>query len=174
MRTIIILGMHRSATSMVARSLHTAKEVHMGDDLLLNLHDNPEGHYEDKKFLFLNREILQAAGGWWDNPPSRQNILKAGLRFEGRIKKTIQEAVSSARTRGCTSWGFKDPRTALTIDLYVPYLPNPQFIVCYRSPVDVAKSLQKRNGFPIQKGLELTTLYNNRINKFMKRWLKKG
>jgi hypothetical protein len=65
-------------------------------------------------------------------------------------------------------WGWKDPRTSLTIKLYMPYLDNPYFIVCYRKNIEIAKSLKKRNYFEINKGLDLTNIYTNRIEDFFK------
>ena len=56
-KTFVILGCHRSASSLVAKALHEAG-VHMGDELLSGLADNPEGHFEDMDFLKKNVEIL--------------------------------------------------------------------------------------------------------------------
>ena len=170
-KTIIVLGMHRSSTSMVARALHEKKEVCMGNNLLLGLPDNPKGHYEDKEFLHLNIDILNAAGGSWDNVPPHKKILEVAPKFENKIKKVIKKASIFAKKSGYQSWGFKDPRTVLTIDLYMPYLTNPQFIICYRKPKEIAKSLNKRNKMPIANGIKLTNTYNNRLNNFIKNWL---
>ena len=63
-KTFVILGCHRSASSLVAKALHEAG-VHMGDDLLSGLPDNPEGHFEDMDFLKKNVEIL--GGNIWDD-----------------------------------------------------------------------------------------------------------
>lgn len=170
-KTIVVLGMHRSATSMTARSLHKSEEVFMGEKLLLGLPDNPKGHYEDTKFLNLNIEILKSAGGSWNNPPSREKILEQKNKFDDKIKNLVEQSVKNAKNKGLSSWGFKDPRTVLTIELYLPHLPNPQFITCYRKPLEIAKSLKKRNGIPIEKGISLTNIYNDRLNDFIKEWL---
>lgn len=165
--------MHRSSTSMVARSIHKQGEVHMGDKLLLGLPDNPKGHYENKKFLHLNIDILKAAGGSWDNPPSKKEILKVAPLFKDRIKRLISESEEEANAAGYISWGFKDPRACLTIDLYMPYLNNPQFIICYRDPMEIARSLNKRDKMSITDGVNLVKIYNNRIFDFIKNNLKK-
>jgi hypothetical protein len=173
MKTIVVLGMHRSATSMTARALHKSNEVFMGEKLLLGLSDNPKGHYEDTKFLNLNIEILRSAGGSWNNPPTREKILEQRGKFDGRIKSLVEESVNNAKRNGSISWGFKDPRTVLTIDLYLPHLPNPQFITCYRDPMEIAKSLNKRDRIPIKKGIKLSKIYNERLTEFISEWMEK-
>jgi len=165
MKTIVVLGMHRAATSLVARSLNS--EVHMGDKLLLGLKDNPKGHYENVDIIRLNDKILHQSGGSWHNPPPREKILEVGARYEENIKSIISKEIDSAKTKNMESWGFKDPRTCLTIDVWLNYLPNPQFIVCYRNSMDIAISLQKRNNFTLEKGIALTTEYNKRISEFL-------
>jgi len=165
--------MHRSATSLTARCLHENGEVHMGEDLLVGLSDNPKGHYENKRFLHLNIEILKAAGGDWDRPPSRSAIMQQKDRFNSKIRSLVKQEMEIAKKEGHISWGFKDPRTVLTIDLYMPHLENPQFICCYRDPMDVAKSMLTRNKMPIEKGLKLARTYNSRIHEFMNEWLNK-
>jgi len=174
MKTIIILGMHRSATSMTARTLHKSSEVYMGKNLLKGLNDNPEGHYEDKAFLKLNIEILKAAGGDWANPPSLQSILNVRHKFDKRIEELVKQSEKNAKELGYKSWGFKDPRTVLTIDLYMKYIKKPQFICCYRDPYEIAESLSKRNNFSIERGINLAKTYNNRMNNFINNWLQNG
>jgi len=173
MKSIIVLGMHRSATSMTARSIHQNKEVYMGEKLLLGHADNPKGHYEDVNFLKLNIKILNAVKGDWKRPPSRESILKVGHLFDEEIKELIKKSENKAKSLGMISWGFKDPRTILTIDLYMKHLKNPQFICCYRNHLDVAKSLHKRDGIPLKDGIQLSKIYNNRLSMFMQNWLNK-
>ena len=68
-KTFIVLGMHRSATSLLARGLHMS-DIVMGERLLGKSESNKYGHWEDVDFVELNESILHSAGGTWDNPPS--------------------------------------------------------------------------------------------------------
>jgi len=165
-KTIVILGMHRSATSLVARTLNS--EVHMGKHLLKGLPDNPKGHYENVEVIKINDKILHKSGGSWLNPPPEEKILEVGQTFESEIQDLVWRETELAKSKNMESWGFKDPRTCLTIGVWSKYIPNPQFIVCYRNSMDIAISLQKRNGFTLERGIELTNEYNNRIFKFLK------
>ncbi|MEA3378525.1 MAG: sulfotransferase [Nanoarchaeota archaeon] len=167
MRTVIILGMHRSATSMIARTLHKSGEVFMGEKKLLQGKGNKAGHFEDLSFLKLNEEILEAAGGSWENPPDYSEIMALKNEFKEKIKNAICIASSFAKDLGFKSWGFKDPRSILTIDLYMPFLPNPQFIITHRNSKDIAKSLNKRSGMPIKEGVALSKIYNIRLKNFI-------
>jgi hypothetical protein len=172
MKTIVVLGMHRSATSLVARTLNS--EVHMGKNLLVGLKDNPKGHYENVHIIRLNDQILHQSGGSWHNPPPIDKIMEIGAKYKDEMNNIISAEISIAEEKGLDSWGFKDPRTALTIGAWLEHLPNPQFVVCYRNPLDIAKSLNKRNNFTIDKGLKLTLEYNRRINIFIAEWLNKN
>ncbi|TWU09634.1 hypothetical protein CA54_48760 [Symmachiella macrocystis] len=159
-KTIVVLGMHRSATSLVACGLH--REISMGDDLLPASDSNPHGHFEDRHFVRLNDQILSAAGGRWDRPPSRQAIQNVAAGFSDQIQSTLELAGS-----GKEIWGFKDPRTTLTVPLYLPFLQNPHFVCSFRAPDQLARSLKRRNGFPLEKGLRLAAIYNRRLLEFL-------
>ena len=162
MNTYIILGMHRSATSFIAKALKE-QGVAMGERLLGPGKGNPAGHFENLLFLELNEAILRAAGGTWDRPPEREAILNTAPTFAPIIERLV-------RSQEHELWGWKDPRTSLTIDLYTPYLTNPFFIVCFRRPTDVAGSLKERDGISLKRGLALAREYNRRLLDFLRRF----
>jgi hypothetical protein len=159
-KTIVVLGMHRSGTSMLSGVL-SRLGINMGDELLGKDASNPLGHFEDREFLDLNKRILEAAGGSWDNPPSQEEILLKKKQFEKEIKELITKAESRS-----ILWGWKEPRTSITIDLYLSYLDNPYFIFCHRDPMAVARSLNRRNNMEIDEGLNLREIYEERVNNF--------
>lgn len=158
-KCFIVLGMHRSATSLTAKGLHDAG-VYMGDKLLGANKSQPTGHYENLDFLELNRWILKQAGGSWDDPPAHGDILRVGAEIQ--IKELIKKHERSL-------WGWKDPRTVLTLDLYWPHLTNPHLVINFRQPIDVAKSLYIRNGMPLSEGVALTKEYNRRLKLIVER-----
>lgn len=155
--------MHRSATSLAAKGLHDAG-VHMGEDLIGSDSSNPHGHFENRRFVELNNAILgrAATNGRWDNPPTHEQIIAAGRALSNRIEQLV-----AMESSGHELWGFKDPRTTLTIECFWPYLENPHLVVCFRNPVEVAVSLQKRDGFPLARGMGLANEYNKRILNFL-------
>ena len=164
--------MHRSATSMTARALHKSEEVYMGNDLILGLNDNPKGHYEQRPIVHLNEKILKMAGGSWHNPPSREAILEVGARedIKMEVRNKIEEVRSNAIRNGYNSYGFKDPRLCLTIEIFHPYLDSPIYITNFRNSEEITRSLVKR-GYVIKtksEGLILSKIYNERIFNFLK------
>jgi len=159
MKTIVVLGMHRSATSLIAKGLDAV--CHMGDDMLEPAKDNPEGFYENKRFLDLNIEILQTAGGNWLEPPSRAQIMAVKDQFDHKIRRLVEEESKDG------IWGWKDPRTSLTIDLFHPHLINPHYVCVFRNPKEVAKSLSARGAYSTNKGINCAYEYNARILTFI-------
>ena len=155
--------MHRSATSMVARSLHKSGEVFMGKTLIRHK-DNPEGHYEDADFLKINKDILSMFGGSWKNPPEI-DIDVAVNEFRARIEECIKNSEREARLQGYRSWGFKDPRTCITFPVYARIIDDIQIITTNRDPLEVAKSLNKWHRVPISDGIKLNDYYNGLIAK---------
>lgn len=158
LKTIVLIGMHRSGTSVVSGVLYKLG-VDMGKNMFGKTKSNPLGHFEDINFLNLNDRILNASGGSWENPPKKHAIMSQKEKF----KEDIVNLLNKKKER---CWGWKDPRTALTIELYLPFLSNEYFIVCHRNNLEIAKSLQKRNGMSIQKAIDLCTIYKENIDNF--------
>lgn len=163
MKTFVVLGMHRSATSLAAQGL-LRSGVYMGKTLIGTSADNPYGHWEDIDFVRFNDRLLSAAGGAWNRPPSELSILDLRNEYDNEICDFIK------RKECRPFWGWKDPRTTLTINLFLPHLTNPHFIACYRNAVDVAKSLERRDNMKIEDGILLANTYNRRLNRFLLSW----
>ncbi len=159
-KTFIVLGMHRSATSLIAKSL--SKEICLGSNFLPPSPINPKGFFEDRDFVKLNDRILNKAGGSWQKPPPEESIVRLAPTFGPRIALLLEDKFCDE-----TFYGWKDPRTTLTIRLYLPYLKNPHFISCFREPDEVAKSLVAVGGFTLESAKELTKIYNQRLLKFL-------
>ena len=138
----VILGMHRSGTSLVS-SLIYSMGYYMGpeQDLLRSNAANKFGFWEDRAFSVINRKILKKAGGHWHNPPHRDHILGAGTHFRQEISNLIQ-----ARSGMGIDWGWKDPRSCLTIEVWMEFLSEAQtrYIWTLRNPDAIADSLIRR------------------------------
>lgn len=161
-KTVVVLGMHRSGTSAVAGVLHKLG-VNMGDKLYPPAHGNPFGHYEDIDFIETNTAILRAAGGEWHNPPSDFQIRVYGAREGQRLIDLVKD-----RSAKHSTWGFKDPRTCLTLPLYLPHLISPVFVIVERCCKDIAASLNKRDGISFHHQHDNETLcheYKDRVKR---------
>src|ERR1700678_3582972 len=65
-RAVLLLGMHRSGTTAVARG-RGALSVYLGNDFLDAQPENPTGYWEDKGIVALNERLLGALGLTWDD-----------------------------------------------------------------------------------------------------------
>jgi hypothetical protein len=157
-KTVVVVGMHRSGTSMTSAILEKLG-INMGEKKLGAAATNPIGHFEDKMFLKLNKKILNDAGGSWDNPTAKNSILNLKNKYQEEIKELVSNKNEN--------WGWKEPRTSLTIDLYYPHLSNSYFVYCKRNEEDVAASLKKRNNISLEKGKKLKGIYDARIDDFL-------
>lgn len=145
------MGMHRSGTSLVTGILQRCG-LHVGTNLLMHARDNPKGHYEEKRFLNLNNQLLIFNGGSWHKPPDA--IAYAGLKPQ--MKEFLKRE----------EWkrefvGWKDPRICLTFPLWHELIqPEKIKIVHIIRPLEeVAMSLVKRNKFTYRRSLELGRFY---------------
>jgi hypothetical protein len=147
-----VLGMHRSGTSCLAGTLEEAG-VHMGEVARAGF-ANARGDREDPAVLGLHKDLLRESGGTWHSPPRR-------VRWHERHRERRDEIIREREGR--PSWGFKDPRTLLALEGWLEALPDLRLVGVLRHPAAVARSLERRDGFSLRKGLRLWTLYNERL-----------
>lgn len=166
MKTMVVLGMHRSATSLVAKALDT--QIYMGSDLMPANRGNPEGYYECLRVVALNDKILRAAGGSWHNPPPREKIQAQARQFDAEIAKLVQSHYKLSEQEGQAISGFKDPRMVLTAWLWHKHLQQPHYVSVWRNSSDIAESLLKRDRMPIKKGIELAEHYKQEARAFLR------
>lgn len=155
---VCVLGMHRSGTSLVMRAAN-ALGVALGPEehLMPPVEDNPTGFWEHELLTELNDEILAAFGGSWHDPPP----LPPGWEDDPRIEELRLRArrVVAEDFADLPRWGWKDPRACLTLPFWQRVMPPMGYVICLRNPLDVARSLERRNGFPIRKGIDLWLAY---------------
>lgn len=163
MRNLIVLGMHRSGTSMVASALASAG-VYAGEpeELLSAQQDNPRGFWERRDVVALNDKILSSSGSSWFKPPSSvANEVDGDLDSEQRA--AVQSILSRLETGvgGSRSWLVKDPRMVITWPYWERAVGDALLLYVYRDPLAVATSLKQRHGFPLLLGLMLWEVYNH-------------
>src|SRR5438552_3625043 len=98
---LIVTGMHRSGTSLVA-SLFDHVGIRLGTQLLQPKADNPFGFFEDVEFVAFHEGALHARG---------QTILVSRdfVFTPDAVETERGRALVTARVEG-TLWGWKDPR----------------------------------------------------------------
>jgi len=157
---VCIAGAHRSGTSMLTKLLHTCG-LYLGpeSDLMPAQADNPDGFWENLRFVALNDEVLNELGGAWDLPPKADENFKHARLDPLRTKaQLLVEGFDSA-----TVWGWKDPRNSLTLPFWQDLLPKLKTLIIVRNPLEVAYSMRERNGTSYSFGLRLWEIYNRRV-----------
>lgn len=157
---LIVLGMHRSGTSAFTGILDLLG-VNLGTKMLEAQSDNPKGFFENKYVVLANDCILESFNSSWDDtlplPPNWPD------RFED--SQLIEDARSFLRTDIAEDQlsGLKDPRLCRLLPFWLPLLAaeniSPHFALIIRSPLEIADSLHRRNGFSIEKSLVLWMQY---------------
>jgi GT2 family glycosyltransferase len=145
---VVVAGMHRSGTSLVAATL-ASLGVDMGGRQLAADRNNPRGYFEDLEFFALQREMLHDAAadgdgghrdwGWTESEGLERGRFDA---FRERARSLVAERDEAARRAG-TAWGWKDPRTTLALDFWDGLVPGAAYVLVYRHPWEVADSMQR-------------------------------
>ena len=154
---VIVLGMHRSGTSLVTGSL---------EDAGLNLGEvnhaapfNRMGNKENEAIRGLNDSLLAQSGASWNAPPNHQ--VQWSRDDEVRARSLIEPYQYAARP-----WGFKDPRTIWTVEGWLRLLPNAYLIGVFRHPSLVVRSLTARTAdlaVETDEALRLWCAYNSEL-----------
>ncbi len=148
---VIIIGMHRSGTSALAHALSK-----MGLFIGRKLDKNQEAFFFQKH----NEWLLRSCGGRWDFPgclnylyknTSALELVEKYLRLRLSARSCIEflGPVRFIRYRSIFNiyepWGWKDPRNALTLGVWLKLFPEARVIHIIRNGVDVANSLYQRH-----------------------------
>ena len=161
-KVLVITGMHRSGTSMLAQWLHKCG-LHVGDQFLGVGIGNDDGHFEDLDFYQYHKNILR----------------DQGLPEDGLIETTISELSAgqlcelrkliSNKNAGQAQWAWKEPRTCLFLEQYRQLLPAAVYLVILRDYSSVVSSLVNR----IYNGTVAKYADRKGLSKFMWEYVKK-
>jgi hypothetical protein len=146
-RAVLVLGMHRSGTSALARGLQTLG-VYLGNDFISPKPDNPKGYWEDRNILEINERLLGVFGFKWE-----EVALIDDSQWEAPGVGALRaEAIAYLKSQFVSHelWGFKDPRTIRLLPFWHSVLDSLEVDECYltviRNPRSVANSLLRRQG----------------------------
>lgn len=168
---VVVLGMHRSGTSFLVRALNLGG-LWLGDESGLAtvegraMPGNPKGNYESQACIRINNEMLSRSGAAWFRPPAN---LTATAEDRQRMR-TFCQALQASRPPDFPRFGFKDPRLVLTLDTWLPELPQPPLVIAsFRHPAAVARSLGARDKIPEAIAWALWGHYNARLIGYLER-----
>jgi len=183
----VVLGMHKSGTTLVSQALHESG-INMGEfDESLD-YDN-DNKYERHVTQEINRDLLHG----FLIPPldylvrSRNRPLydQAGYRrnkdsvalvryqaFQNKFKNSVPPVIVETIHRldaEYADWGFKDPRTCLTYPIWARALPEHRLIIVYRHYTQFIKRyrISQWNIPRLYRVLYGWSIHNQMINRYL-------
>ncbi|MBW0001374.1 MAG: sulfotransferase [Verrucomicrobia bacterium] len=152
-RVVLIMGMHRSGTSLLAHML-AAAGLPFGTNLLNTPRpDNPNGYGEHAEVVAIHEELLEALGRTWYGPdgaialPADWLSWPETLEAKERLTAIVRQELGARRL-----WALKDPRLCRLLPVWLALLDElrlePVPVLCIRHPEAVAASLRVRNKMP--------------------------
>jgi hypothetical protein len=153
---VVVLGMHRSGTSVITRAMET-----MGADLGSKLGSpvagvNDKGFFEDVDIVGIDEAVLGAAGGRWDDfsPINLDKIEPAKMAVMRAHAATVLREKCKDKI-----FAVKDPRIPRLLPFWQPVFDQlglqVVYVIAVRNPVSVGRSLEKRDGFALDKSYRL-------------------
>jgi hypothetical protein len=157
---ILVLGMHRSGTSLFTRVVSL-----MGADLpsqLLPANSfNEMGYWESEELNRIHDELLASVSQAWDQLlkfPESWHKTEAAEPFRERLLEALRRDF-----QGSSLFVIKDPRISVVAPLWLDILAlfdaRPRCVICVRNPMEVVSSLAQRNQFSPQKSMLLWLRY---------------
>jgi len=151
-KPVIVIGMHRSGTSLFTRILNDSG-VFMGYDMGVNA--------EAKFFQQINISLLKKNKAKWNDPKYINNSTKIKMNYSDFAREYLgvfkslylgNNHIDFLKTYRKYykllvdyEWGWKDPRNTYTLDYWLNIFPEAKVINIVRNGVDVAISLFNRN-----------------------------
>ena len=133
---VIIVGMHHSGTSILA------KIVAKGGIFIVT----DMGHHESTLFtLTLNNKLIMKNQWHGDPIMTEESVMSFQKMFDRFLDETVDEYFKNLGYDGNSRWGFKDPRVCVLMPLYLKRYPSAKFIHIIRDEQAVYKSLFTKN-----------------------------
>lgn len=164
--TVVVLGSGRCGTSLTTGLLR---------ELSVNMvarHNpsplNPKGDFECMEAHGINCKIYNLAAGMdlgrephW-TPPLKEDIL--------RQKELVQKDIKSFVSGRTGLWGWKNPKTSLTIELFLPHLVNPRVVVVRRNLADTARSINRAFQLPASRAINSVLYYRAAVEDTLRKY----
>lgn len=169
---VLVVGMHRSGTSLLGNLL-AAAGLAMPGPLITGDEHNPSGYFERADITSIQEQLLIDLDRWWPGStgmlPLPANWLSRPVTHDAlqRMRSLLQE--EQDRIQG--PWVIKDPRSSLLLplwrrlcsDLSIPL----RLVLALRPPAQVIHSLCRRDagpaGMTAQRAEELWWHHNRSV-----------
>lgn len=144
---VIILGMHRSGTSVVAR-ITQSLGYELGNRLIEPNGENPKGFFENQEIVSFNDRLLRHISLSWDS---------LGFIWEENFEKELfkdlffeANDILSENFSNSSFWAIKDPRLCILLPFWQRvihhfYSCEISYLLCLRNPLESYLSQKERN-----------------------------
>lgn len=155
-QAVVVLGMHRSGTSLLSALLCTAGADAPNSPLNPN-EFNETGYWEPWRVQQANDDILSALGVDWQTTLA---ITPEMLRSPAvsHLQPRMVEALN-LEFQDSPFFCLKDPRMSRVLPIWEQAFTElaiaPVYVIAVRNPLEVAESLKRRDGFHRSKSLML-------------------
>ncbi len=165
---VLVLGMHRSGTSMIAEALasgglHVASKLIAADPQI-----NARGYWEDEELVAINEDLFASLqSSWFDLQPLAENFWKSPEldSLRERAKSHLHKEYGAAETAV-----IKDPRLSILLPFWLPLFAelgfNVSALIVSRHPLAIAASLARRDQLPQDYSLLLWLKYQRELAKY--------
>lgn len=154
---ILVLGMHRSGTSAITRTLALMGAGIPGTLMAPVVDDNPFGFWESREIMEIHDRFLAAVKSHWQDMrplPERAFRGSAARRCRDELASLLRSALAKSPLLV-----VKDPRLCRLMPLWRPLLrtlgEESRAVLPLRNPLEVAGSLEKRNGIEPERALTM-------------------
>src|SRR5262245_25799868 len=145
---LLVLGMHRSGTSALARVLSLMGAA-LPQDILGAGPGNESGHWEPRRLVKYHEGLLAKLGSQWDDWRTL-DLSRLTVNLRDEIKSEIA-SILVAEYGEAPLIVVKDPRICRFASLFLEVLAEIGIdvmpILVHRNPLEVCDSLQRRRAF---------------------------
>ena len=158
-RAMVVLGSHRSGTSVLTRVLSELGAAAPGG-LLEPSPDNPDGYFESRRIVQLNNEVLRVGGLTWFHDGPLPGDLLGRRRVLGLRRQAL--AILREEFEGQDIFVLKDPRISRLVPFWASVLEelgvDTHWVLMLRHPEEVSRSLDRRRNMPAQSSAAVTAI----------------
>jgi hypothetical protein len=164
---IVVLGMHRSGTSLVAELVYRWGAFGRVDECLPSNKWNARGYWELAALVDLNTRLLGEVGASWSFPPGEKHDPHlAALAQRSSYREEALALLASMQSKGAGGWFWKDPRLSLLLPFWKQLWGDVRYVICVRDPLEIYLSLHVRDNL----SFSVATLLWNRYMQSILRW----
>ena len=145
-KVVVVLSSGRSGTSLLMQILG-ALGMELSESLIGPHQDNPDGFFEDAEIVALHKQLSEDLGVRPIYPLPNDWLSSDAVKpYFGEAKSIVEKNL--ARSSGI--WGFKDPRAASFLPLWLKVFKStwviPSFVLAVREPGASIHSIVKQLG----------------------------